>query len=449
MSVLGAFNSAISGMTAQAKALSNISQNIANSSTVGYKGVNTQFLDQVLTGSGADGKDISDSLAGVSTVSQQTNTVSGQAQSTSVSTDIAINGNGFMVVNTNANSANGVYMATRAGSFRPDANGNLVNAAGYYLQGVPLDASGAAIAGNNGNTLNDLSTVNVNAVTSAVSPTTSVTYYANLPSTNTGYFAVPPTPSTTSVDYYDQLGTAHAMQLTFTPSTAATSTSPQTNTWTMTITDPASSTPTTPIAKATITFNGSGPNAGTMASVTPITTGTPTPGTSTYDATKGDLDITTGSGTKISVNIGTLNSSVGMSQFDGAFTTNKVGSDGSSYGTLTSISIDSGGVVQASFSNGYTRPIYQMKLANVENADGLGNTNGDAYTFTQAAGTPTLNNPGSGGTGQTEGGSLEASNVDITTQLTNLIETQRAYSSNATVIQTGNQMLQVADQLRN
>ena len=137
-----------------------------------------------------------------------------------------------------------------------------------------------------------------------------------------------------------------------------------------------------------------------------------------------------------------------MTQYDGSFQTTSVSQNGSNYGTLSSVSVTSEGVVTAAFSNGTTRPIYQMKLVTVPNPQGLIQESGDAMGFGTESGTPILADPGSGATGTTSGGALEGSNVDITTELTNLIQTQRAYSSNATVIQTGNQMLQTADQLK-
>src|ERR1700752_2078559 len=123
-------NSALSGLNAQATDLNNISNNVANASTVGYKEADTDFDSIVLSGVGS----ASPNLAGVTASTKMDISTAGQLQTTGVGTDLAISGNGFMVVNTQANSANGSYLLTQAGSFRPDAQGNLVNAAGYYLQ---------------------------------------------------------------------------------------------------------------------------------------------------------------------------------------------------------------------------------------------------------------------------------------------------------------------------
>lgn len=436
MSLLSAINSALSGLNAQSTQLGNISNNVANSSTVGYKKADTNFETMVLNGGGTASAD----LAGVATTTRMDIGTAGQIQSTGVSTDLAVNGSGFMVVNTNANSGLGSYLLTQAGSFRPDANGNLVNAAGYYLQGQPLDATGAVI-GTPASSLANLTTVNVANLAAAAQPTTTMAFSANLPSTDTAYATTAPPPSSSSVTYYDALGNANSLQFQFTPTLPTSAGSPDTNTWTMEIFDSGSSTPTTPIASATLQFNGSGPNAGTLASVTPIS------GTGTYDGTTGDYTITTGAGADLPIDIGALNSASGMTQLNGAYTTTKIQQDGAPFGLLQGVSIASDGVVNASFSNGSTRPIYQIDVATVPNPDGLTPVQGNAYAVSPQAGVAVLQQPGTGAAGTMDAGALEGSNVDISSELTNMIETQRAYSSTAMVIQTGDQMLDVVNHL--
>ena len=152
-----------------------------------------------------------------------------------------------------------------------------------------------------------------------------------------------------------------------------------------------------------------------------------------------------GDGQTIPVSIGALNSPGGMTQLDGSYTTTKLQNDGSGFGLMQSVAIGNDGVVTALFSNGTTRPIYQLDVAVVPNPDGLSPVTGNAYSLSPAAGVPQLYQPGQGPAGTTNGGALEGSNVDLGTELTNLIETQRAYSSNATVIQTANRMLATLD----
>lgn len=429
MSILGAMNTAVSGLDAESTELSNISNNIAGSSTVGYKDADTDFETLVL----ASGSGMSAQLGGVTATTQLDVTTAGQLQTTGVSTDIAVNGDGFLVVNSNANSANGSYYLTQAGSFRPDADGNLVNAAGYYLQGQPTDANGNVIGGA-ASTMSGLQTVNISDISAAATPTTTMTFNANLPSTDTEYSSTPIAASSTGVTYYDSLGNAQTLTFQFVPTQAAASGDPATNTWTMNILDSAAATPTTPLASATIAFNSTGANAGEMSSITPTSGGT-------YDATNGAFSITTTDGQTIPINIGELNSPNGITQLDGSYTTTQIQANGSPFGTMQSVAIGTNGLVTASFSNGTTRPIYQLDVATVPDPDGLTPVTGDAYSVSQQSGVVQLFTPGTGPAGTTDGGTLEGSNVNLSTELTNLIATQRAYSSSATVIQTANQML--------
>jgi flagellar hook protein FlgE len=432
MSINTALNSALSGLTAESARLSSISSNVANSSTVGYKSSETDFESMVLgSGNGAS------STAGASPVTRSDITTAGQIQSTGVNTDIAINGQGFMVVKDSAAATGGSVYLTQAGSFRPDANGNLVNAGGYFLQGQKIDASGTA--GPVPQNLTGLSTVNINNLAVAAAPTTAVTFAANLPAADTAFSATTPTPSTSSMQYYDGLGTAQTLKFEFVPTPATAAGSPSTNSWTMNIYDSASSTPATPSGSATLTFASGGTTAGDLQSVTPTS--------GTYDSTAGTFSITTGGGTTLPINIGALGSPGGLTQLDAAYTTTKESQNGSGFGTLQGVTIGTNGTVTAAFSNGATRPIYQIDLAVVANPDGLTPENGGAYSLTSTSGTPQLFQAGTGPVGTTEAGSLEGSNVDLNSELTNLIATQRAYSSSAEVIQIAQQMLDVVNHL--
>ena len=220
----------------------------------------------------------------------------------------------------------------------------------------------------------------------------------------------------------------------------ATAGAPPTNQWTMNVLDSASATPATPIDSATLTFNATGANAGTLASVTPTA--------GTYSATTGVLTEKTGSGASIGINIGALGSDAGMTQLAGSYTTTNIQKDGSAFGQLQNVSVTDSGQVVANFSNGATRPIYQLELGTVPNPDGLAAVSGDAFAPSPDSGQMQLQQPGQGTVGTIQGGSLEGSNVDIGTQLTNLIQTQRAYESSANVVQTADQMLSTLTQLK-
>lgn len=214
MSIFGAMLSGVSGLSAQSQALSMISENIANSNTTAYKateaGFSTLVTQSAQTGLGTAGGVVSYPTA---TVSQQ-----GLLQAASLNTDLAISGGGFFVVsNSPAGGSTSAYAFTRDGSFSIDANGNLVNGDGFFLQGQPLTAAQAAAidAGNldqlTATSLSSLSTVNINGLSGSAVPTSLVTLAANLPASD----SATSTPHTITVPVYDAQGTQHDLTLTF------------------------------------------------------------------------------------------------------------------------------------------------------------------------------------------------------------------------------------------
>ncbi|HUC48133.1 MAG TPA: flagellar hook-basal body complex protein [Xanthobacteraceae bacterium] len=178
MGIFDALTTAVAGLQAQSFALQNISGNIANSQTTGYKETNTAFQDLVSQASlGLQNPD------GVTASSVATNTVQGSITSTTVATDMAINGDGFFVVAKptgfadNQPTFSGINDYTRAGDFTMNANGNLVNSAGYYLMGIPVSAT----TGNPLGSVPEVLQFNNNFIPAVA--TTSVNYQANLPAT--------------------------------------------------------------------------------------------------------------------------------------------------------------------------------------------------------------------------------------------------------------------------
>ncbi|WP_120010420.1 flagellar hook protein FlgE [Teichococcus vastitatis] len=477
MTAINALRTSTSGLNAQANKLAGISNNIANSSTVGYKRVDTQFESLVLEGSSSG----STALAGTAAHNRVEISKVGQVQSTGIDTDIAVNGNGFLVVNEGAGS-DGKYLATRAGSFRPDANGNLVNSAGYYLQGVKLGADGLPVGSMGDNNLESLTTVNISDTSVASSPTTEMTFWANLPSTQTAPSLTKPEANAyvTSVDYYDALGASQTLTYRFQPVVLDDTTTPSSNKWTMEIFDSATGTGTATdgsrlVGQVAMEFwdQTAGANkAGTIKALYALNdTGTPakmgdpastlagvptgfgmgaddTTPLGTYNTIDGTLTVNVAGSVKLPIKIGRLDSISGMTQLAGNYTPVKVEKDGSAFGLLERVSVENDGKVIATFSNGQSRAIYQVKLAIFPNADGLNPVRGDAYEMSRNAGAVRLLTAGEGNAGTTSGGALESSNVDIGTELTNLIETQRAYSSNASVVRTADQMLEEATNLK-
>jgi len=206
MSIFGAMFAGVSGLNAQAQSLAMIADNISNMNTVGFKATTARFSTLVTT----QAKATSFAPGGVRVHPTQLINRQGLLESSSSSTDIAISGQGFFVVNSNATPADGNNFYTRAGSFTTDLNGNLQNTAGFYLQGWPTDATGAVTVTNT-STTDDLQTVNVNSTLNAASPTTKVSIGANLPATK----AIAGTENSTIL-IYDSLGVAHTVGITYT-----------------------------------------------------------------------------------------------------------------------------------------------------------------------------------------------------------------------------------------
>jgi flagellar hook protein FlgE len=196
---------------------------------------------------------------------------------------------------------------------------------------------------------------------------------------------------------------------------------------------------TNPIATGTMTFNSDG----TLAGVTDTTGGASTA------STDGSVDVTipwdaTASGLQpqtISVNFGTLNGSDGITQFNSDSTMVSSNVNGALFGSLNGVTVDQDGYVTAQFSNGLTQKIYKVPLATFANPDGLSAVSGNAYQASEDSGTATIGEPNTGGAGAIDPQSLESSTVDLATEFTNMITTQRAYEASARIVTTATDML--------
>ncbi len=425
MSIFGALYAAVSGLNANSDALGIISDNIANANTIGYKDTTADFA-ALVTQSGTSDY----SPGGVATSPLYNNSQQGSIQSASSPTDLAISGGGFFVVDSSAGgaAAGGTTSYTRAGNFTVDASGNLVNAAGLFLQGQTLTAAqSAAIAAGqiptlSGTTISGLQTVNVDGLTDTASPTANVTLAANLPANATN-------PETMTVPVFDSEGVEHDLTLTITPTGTA-------NTWTVSGSFANAATAPRPSIAAddsTVQFNGNGSlnsglttfNAANALSIAwnPAVTGATSPQALTF-------------------NIGTNGSTNGLSQLGSAYDVTSINQDGVQVGTFSSASVGADGVVTGNFSNGLTRAIAIIPLATFEDPDGLAPTTGTSFAATDTSGLPLLSQAGSGAAGTIDPSSLESSTVDIATEFSQLIVAQNAYSANARVITTSNQMIQ-------
>ena len=440
MSLFGSLFTGVSGLSAQSRAMSVISDNVANVSTVGYKGGISNFATLVTGGhthnSAAGG--------GVQQTSQLLVGKQGILQATGSATDAAISGNGFFVVKQSPDGS-GVPLYTRAGSFSPDVSGNLRNANGFFLQGWKLDANEQLI------NINATQPVDVRDLNVTTIPTSAIKFGANLDSEQaiftgtyaSGDLAAYEASNGTSgvkpdfkrqVEVYDSLGNARSL-------TAAFLRTPGASTWSVEVyANPAdvetSANPNGLLASGAVTFNGNGG----------LASGTITPTYPAGAAAGGPiginwLDSSGANDSSIALDLGTVGGTDGLTQFSGESAVSFVTKNGVGFGELNSVRIDEDGFVEASFSNGEVRRIFQLPLATFADATGLAPESGNVFSFTRQSGDPTLQAAGKGGAGQIASGALEGANVDIADEFTKMIVTQRAYSANAKVITTTDDML--------
>ncbi len=257
MSIYGAMFSGVSGLFAQSAKISAISDNISNANTVGYKRTDVPF-STIVTSQGLEN---SYAAGGVRANPIMHIDRQGLLNATSSTTDLAINGRGFFVVNTAPEAATGNIanrtLFTRAGSFQPDANGYLRNTSGYYLQGWELDSGGEFVNGEPARTsFAGLQTINITGLNFTGTPTENITFSGNLPAAETGG-ALPGNPIQTGVEYFDPLGQPKTLNLQWTPGTDY-------GAWTL---DVVQAGETVPVASYEVQFHTSGPEAGSPQSI--------------------------------------------------------------------------------------------------------------------------------------------------------------------------------------
>ena len=428
MSLYGALMTGVSGLSANSKALSIASSNIANVNTIGYKTGQAAF--STLLAAAANSGDVSSS--GVIANQRQNVSTQGLLTSTSSPTDLAISGNGFFVVGQQANANQSLYY-TRAGDFAPDANGNPRNSSGYYLMGWPLDSSG-----NIPSDRNDLSAINVNNLAGKAEATTKISIQANLQASTAPVASYTPGDMTAgtvtpdvqrTINVYDSQGGTQPIQLSFVKTGA--------NTWAYEasyqgdVTKIGGAT-ANPLATGTMSFNADG----TLA---------------TPDSASLDIPWAASTGLNaqsVMLSFGTSGLSNGVTQFDAPSAMTSAAVDGAPYGALTSVSVDDAGYVTALFDNGIEKKVFKIPVATFANADGLSPVAGNAYQLTDSSGSATVLEAKTGGAGSVASNSLEASTVDLAKEFSDLITTQRAYSAATRIITTADQMLQELMQIK-
>lgn len=426
MTISSSLNAGVAGLNANATRLATISDNIANSATYGYKRSQADFHSQVIN-SGAG----TYSAGGVRTTTQRLIDQRGPLISTTNSTDLAINGRGMVPVTTAASLQDPTgdlpLMLMTTGSFRPDANGILQTETGMVLMGWPANTDGT-LPSYPRDTNAGLEPVQIGVNQFAGDPTTNMSLGVNLPATETMAGAAGNT-ETLSVGYFGNLGTSETLNVNFVPTVPATGAS---NEWTMTITDSASGGAV--VGEYTLTFDASRAAGGTLTSVATVSGGA-------YDPLTGSVVLGVAGG-PLDLNIGIPGDPSGMSQLSDSFAPVAINKNGSPVGNLTSVEVDANGYVNAIYDAGFTRTIYQIPLADVPNPNGLIALSNQTYQVSPDSGSFFLWDAGDGPTGEVVGFSREESATDVAHELTQLIQTQRAYSSNAKVIQTVDEMLQ-------
>lgn len=420
MSILQTLNTGATGLQSNGEALGVVSDNIANANTIGFKRSRADFQDMVATAS----KSQTSQVGGGSAIAKiQSMWNQGAMLSTGSSTDLALSGDGFFVVNGTTSGVTGNFY-TRAGQFNLDKNGYVTNVDGLKLQGYPADGHGQIMG-----TLGDL---RVGPTALPATATSAVKLGVNLDST----VAVPSAPfdpvnaAATSnfsgpVTLYDSLGNAHQSTVYFAKTADG-------------------------VFDWHATVDG--------GEITGGTKGTPSEGASgtlTFGTNGELLDATTASSTwnfvgatqgqTVSFDFGTT-VTAGGTGLDGT-TSNASSSnvsattqDGFAAGAVTGISVSATGVVTGSFTNGQRRTLGQVAVANFKSDDGLQRASQGLYAQTDASGEALMGTASTGGRGAISSGSLEQSNVDIGAEFVDLISFQRGFSANAKVIQTADQM---------
>jgi flagellar hook protein FlgE len=435
MTISSALNAGVMGLNVNSTRLATISDNIANSSTYGYKRSEVDFSSMVI-----NQRPSVYSAGGVRATSYKDVDSNGSLVSTGNALDIAINGSGMIPVTdifgTNETAAERDFMMVPTGGFSADENGNLRTQSGLYLLGWPVDTAGVVDSGSRDST-SSLVPVNVTVSQFLASPTRNLSLGMNLPAQSTlagasgEAFELP-------IEYFDNLGLAQELSFTFTPTVPGTGAS---NSWSVSVTDSAGD-PAVSIADFTVEFNdgNNGAPGGSLATVTP--------GAGvTYDAATGEISLNVAGG-PITTFVGKPGESSGLTQLAAPFSPTNIVKDGAPIGDLQGVEIDQQGFLEAVYNSGFRRTIFQIPVADVPNPNGLTAVNNQAYSISADSGDLYFWDAGKGPAGSYAGYALMESNTDIAAELTSLIETQRAYSSNAKIIQTVDEMLQETTNLK-
>jgi flagellar hook protein FlgE len=414
---MASFSIPLTGLEADSTALNTIANDLANMNTTAYKAQNTNFADLFFQQIGTTGAGNPIQVgAGVQVASNETAFTQGTINSTGNATDVALNGNGFFVASSGGNSA---YELTRDGNFTQAANGDIVTASGLNVMGYPA-VNGVV------NTNAPLVPINI-PVGQVQEPlaTTSFGMTANLDAATTAGTQFP-----AQLTLYDSLGEPHVATITFTE------TAP--NTWSYSVALPAgdfASGVSTPIT-GTLAFNSNG----ALTTVTPTGGAAETVGTAAGDVSSIPLAFTglADDASNLNINWNLLGpaGTPTISQVDTASAVSSTTQNGYPSGQYQSFTIGADGTVTVTYSNGQLQNVGQLALANVDNLQGLELLDDNNYATTLASGTASIGASGTSGLATLQDGALEASNVNISSEFSDLIIAQRAFEANAKSVTT-------------
>ena len=404
------FQTGLSGLNAASRNLDVIGNNIANANTVGAKVSRAEFSEIVAASTIAATGRTEGIGVEVSTVSQQF--TQGSVNVTGANLDLAINGAGFFRVTM----PDGTSAYTRAGEFKLDTQGNIVTNAGANLMGYPTTTAGVATS----STLQALQLPTSTPI--AASATTSIMAEFNLDASVPVWNAVTPnTPLTTygtSLVTYDSQGSPVTASFYMRKSAA--------DTWEV-YTDPTSPVTAAATTIATLNFTTTGQLASTVPATPTIALTSPNPNIGVFSPT---LD---------------LNS---VTQYATSFAVTDLTQDGFAPGEFVALKIGEDGVISARYSNGEIQAAGQIALVDFRNVQGLRPSALGNWIETVASGQPVLGSPGQGKFGALRAGALEDSNIDLTSELVNMMTAQRTYQANAQTIKTQDQVLSTLTNLR-
>jgi len=422
MSLYGTMRTGVSGMNAQANRLSTVADNIANANTTGYKKASTQFSSLILPTTGG-----AYNSGGVNTDVRYSISAQGTFTYTTSATDLAINGKGFFIVN----GSDGVEYLTRAGAFTVMDDGSLKNSAGFTLMGYPYSSTDDPTIVING--FAGLEQINLASGELNVKASESGYLHVNLPSNEAH-----PYTKATSLVAYDSLG--NTRKLDFTYSTTATA-----GEWDVrvTYTDPETGDLYDMMTGAPIPSGDV--NDATTELLVFDTDGKLDTTMSPTDLVLAELPIDGAVLKELTISIG--GTSGGSTQLAAAFAA-KGDIDGVGPSGVSGYEISDDGVVYLKYENGDLMPKYRIAMANVQSPDNLKPLAGNVYSQSPDSGVIVMGYAGNGGYGSIISGALEDSKVDVAEELTSMIESQRNYTANSKVFQTGSELMEVLVNLK-